>query len=91
MDLYWLFLSMFSFAECWCTLTKATATLCILVTVLSEMHQDELHLHYNGTWLNLSQTTSASGFSDWISICLSGHLHLFLAQSTCDPIALDAF
>ncbi len=42
-------------------------------------------------WSNGSQTTSASILSIRITVRLGGRLHLYLALSTCDLIAQDAF
>lgn len=40
---------------------------------------------------NASQAGKESGLNDWIMMRLGGRLPLYLALSTCDPMALDAF
>ncbi len=60
--------------------------------VLARAHQDALAFTLEKICgQTQSQTTSASDLSDRITMRLGDLLHFFLALSTCDPIAQDAF
>ncbi len=84
------------FFESWHAVTKTTTKACIDEVSSCYVLVWEASGHITvyttkGMWSNASQTTSASGLSDWITMCLDGCLHLYLALSTCDPIAQDTF
>lgn len=84
---YAFFFISFSCSEHWCGLTITTTTSTSMtyfpITLLLGTHEDSIYTTKERS--NASQTIAASGLSDWISICLSGHLCLYFTQDILIP------